>query len=342
MLPVSLTPPVTRAGARPRHAARRAADARLRDVLGGLSGVCVQLDASGTVTFVNDAFLDATGWVRSEVVGAEWCEGFVPAGCATRSLFDLAVTAVADAAAVRGEGEVFARDGGRRVIAWDIVPVQHENGRAGGLVAIGRDVTDERRGAAERARLARALAAMTDRDELTGLLNRHGFARIAEHAARVAARTRRTDALLWVSLDELPAVYGGYGEAAGDDAVCAVAEALRGVVRDSDVVARVGAAEFVVYAIGTATPGHGESAAGRVRAALEMQNVRARAAGRGFDLACTVRVVERDPGEDLDGLLSRVESADAPATPAAWEWDAAADDAAADWDQTGGWEQADR
>ncbi len=299
--------------------ASRAGDARLRDVLAGLSGVSVQLDGAGAVTFVNDAFLDATGWTRGEVVGAEWGEDLVPAGCATRALFEQACAGAAVAAA-RGEGEVFARDGGRRVVAWDVVPLRDDAGRPAGAVAVGRDVTEERRGADERARLVRTVAAMTDRDDLTGLLNRRGFARIAEHAARVAARLRRTDAVLRVHAADLVAVYAEHGDAAGDDAVCAVAEALRGAMRDSDVIARVAPDTFVVYALGTATPGHGEAAAARARAAIEMQNVRARAAGRTFDLECAVQVAERQPGDDVDALLERVASAPLPASRQAPEW----------------------
>jgi diguanylate cyclase (GGDEF)-like protein/PAS domain S-box-containing protein len=301
--------PAERRDARARAAALRAAsDARLRGVLGALSGLAVQLDAAGAVTFANDAFLDATGWALGEVLGAEWGDGFVPAGCPTRALF----TGALDAAA-RGEGEVFARDGGRRVVTWDVVPLRDDAGRPAGVVAVGRDVTEDRKGAAERARLARAVAELADRDELTGLLNRHGFAQIAEHTARVAARTRRRDALLWVGVEGLAALYAAHGEAEGDDAVCAVAEALGGVVRDSDLVARVSRDAFVVYALGTGAPRHGDAAAGRVRAALEMQNVRARAAGRAFDVACTVRAVEREPGDGLDALLARVAAADTPA-----------------------------
>jgi diguanylate cyclase (GGDEF)-like protein/PAS domain S-box-containing protein len=299
--------PVSLAAGDAAQAARRAPDARLRVVLGSLSGPAVQLDSAGAVTFVNESFLDATGWARGEVLGAEWCEHFVPAGCVTRFLFDGATDA-----AVRGEGEVFARDGNRRVVAWDIVPVHDHAGLPAGLIAVGRDVTEERRGARERARLVRAVAALADRDELTGLLNAHGFARIAEHAARVAARMRRTDALVRITLDDLDASYAAYGEAAADDAVCAVAEALRAVVRDSDVIARVAPDVFVVYAFGTATPGHGASTAERVRAALADQNVRAGAAGRTFDLAYTVRAVEREPGDSVDQLLGRAAAAGAP------------------------------
>jgi PAS domain S-box-containing protein len=75
--------------------------------------VAVQLDRAGAVTFVNDAFLDLTGWARGEVLGAEWGDDLVPAGCASRATFAAAAGAGVPA---RAEGEVFTRDGGRRVV----------------------------------------------------------------------------------------------------------------------------------------------------------------------------------------------------------------------------------
>lgn len=306
----SVEPLVPDGDRHPRGATARVLDARwgdgvLRDVLGALSTPAVHLDAAGAVAFVNDAFLDATGWARAEVLGADWDDGFVPAGCATRALFAAAL----GGAAGRGQGELFTRDGDRRVIAWDAVPLRDAAGRAAGVACVGRDVTDERRAARERARLTGELAAMGERDALTGLPNRRGWTRGTEHAARVAARTRRADAVVAVHVDALAATYAAYGEAAGDDALCAVAEALRAAVRDSDIVARVSDAAFAVYAVGTAAPNHGASAAARVRAALDRQNAHALAAGRAFELGCRVGVAERAPGEDLGALLTRAESA---------------------------------
>jgi diguanylate cyclase (GGDEF)-like protein/PAS domain S-box-containing protein len=319
MLAFMTRPPVSAFHAPP-------ADARLHLVLAGLSGPALQTDAAGEVVFANDAFLAATGWARGEVVGAEWADGFVPAGCASRALFAAALRAGAGPA--RGEGEVFTRGGGRRLIAWDVVPAA---GGPGGWVAVGRDVTEARRGAREQARLARALAESADRDALTGLLNARGFARLAEHAARVAARVQRTDAVLWVGLDDLAEALAAHGAPALDDAVCAAAEALRGVVRDSDVLARVAADAFAVYAVGTPTAGHGAGAAARVRAALDAENARARAAGRTFDLRCTVRAAERAPGEEVAPLLRRA-SAAAPSVAPGWTEAATGHDDSAAWD----------
>ncbi len=276
-------------------------DARLHAVLGGLSAFSVQLDAEGRVTFVNEAFLDATGWARADVVGAEWGDGFVPAGCETRALVAAATAGVS----ARGQGELFTLHGDLRRVAWEFIALRDDVGRACGVVCVGRDVTDERRAARERARLARELAARVDRDPLTGLLNRRGFVRETAHAVRVAARMRRTDAVLCVRVDGLATAYATHGDAAGDDAVCSVAEALRGVVRDSDVVARIGDDAFAVYAVGTGTPHHGAAAAARVRAAFERHDARARAAGRTFDLTCTVGVAEREPGDAAEPWLAR-------------------------------------
>lgn len=284
-------------------------DARLHAVLGALSSLVMHFDASGAVTFVNDALLDATGAVRAEVIGAEWGEGAVPAGCQTRAL----IAAALGGMAAQGHGELLTRSGGRRLVTWDIVPVRELDGRVSGAVCVGRDVTDEQRAAGERARIVRELAAMADHDPVTGLANRLGFLRGTVHAVQVAARTRRADAVLCIRVHELAAAYAAQGVAAGDDAVCAVAEALRAVVRESDVVARVGVDTFAIYAVGTAAPDHGVSVAIRVRAALDRQNARARGAGRAFDLSCTVGVAEREPGDAVEAWLARAAAASAAA-----------------------------
>ncbi|GJG89265.1 hypothetical protein tb265_44460 [Gemmatimonadetes bacterium T265] len=277
------------------------AEARLYGVLGALSALTVQLDTGGNITYANDAFLDATGWARAEVLGAEWSDGFVPATCETRALI---VEALAGRTA-RGNGELFTRHGDLRRVAWEVVGLRDSAGHVSGVVCIGRDVTDERRVALERMRLARELATRVDRDALTGLLNRHGFFRETAHAVRVAARTRRVDAMLCVRLEGLAAIYAAHGAAEGDDAVCGVAEVLRAVVRDSDVVARLDADMFVVYAVGTGTPQHGAAAAARVRAAFERHDARARAGGRTFDVTYVVGVAEREPGDAAEAWLAR-------------------------------------
>ena len=78
-------------------------------------------------------------------------------------------------------------------------------------------------------------------DALTGLMNRRGF----EHAVDTVT-TRRPFALLAIDVDNLKAINDGYGHAAGDALLIAVARTLAGVARNGDTLARIGGDEFVL------------------------------------------------------------------------------------------------
>ncbi|MBT7760178.1 MAG: diguanylate cyclase, partial [Rhodospirillaceae bacterium] len=86
-------------------------------------------------------------------------------------------------------------------------------------------------------------------DELTGLLNRRGFyesvgKRIAQHQ-----RTGRVGVLLYIDLDYFKSVNDNHGHQAGDAALVAVAEILRGDgdSRQGDIVGRLGGDEFAIW-----------------------------------------------------------------------------------------------
>ena len=90
------------------------------------------------------------------------------------------------------------------------------------------------------------LEARADVDPLLDIFNRRGFER---ELARSLAYVQRygTDATLMViDLDGFKGVNDRHGHAAGDALLKAVAAALRGKVRASDVVARLGGDEFGV------------------------------------------------------------------------------------------------
>jgi diguanylate cyclase (GGDEF)-like protein len=97
--------------------------------------------------------------------------------------------------------------------------------------------------ALERAARRRALAEELLRDGLTGLPNR----------ALVEQRIAATDApatVALIDLDDFKRVNDSLGHATGDELLTIVGERLRNVVRRGDVVARLGADEFAVLALG--------------------------------------------------------------------------------------------
>jgi diguanylate cyclase (GGDEF)-like protein/PAS domain S-box-containing protein len=97
-----------------------------------------------------------------------------------------------------------------------------------------------------RKQLEQQLQHLAYHDPLTGLPNRALF---REHVELAIARARRHGgfaAVLFVDLDDFKLVNDCFGHTVGDDLLCTVADRIRDVVRDTDVVARQGGDEFLV------------------------------------------------------------------------------------------------
>jgi diguanylate cyclase (GGDEF)-like protein len=92
----------------------------------------------------------------------------------------------------------------------------------------------------EHERVARA----AETDSLTAVANRRGFDRAVE--AMVGSGDDRRVAVLLLDLDRLKLVNDTQGHVVGDGVLRAVAAVLAGVVRDVDLVARIGGDEFAV------------------------------------------------------------------------------------------------
>jgi diguanylate cyclase (GGDEF)-like protein len=111
----------------------------------------------------------------------------------------------------------------------------------------------------------RRMQEMAERDALTGMLNLRTFkATLArEHELRVRGG-RGSYAILMVDMDELKALNDQHGHQAGNHALTAVASAIQRAIRNSDMAARAGGDEFLIF-LPEATPEVAESVAQRIR-----------------------------------------------------------------------------
>ncbi|WP_331374642.1 GGDEF domain-containing protein [Sinorhizobium chiapasense] len=110
-----------------------------------------------------------------------------------------------------------------------------------GAVILGSFIERERRHAARESRLSNEAKT----DPLTGLLNRRSFQERYERQAQ--ERNRTGSALLVVDLDHFKHVNDANGHDVGDIVLQSVGRLLSETVRQSDVVARIGGEEFVVF-----------------------------------------------------------------------------------------------
>ena len=221
---------------RAEEAARAGEALNLSIIQASADGITL-LDPSGRITFMNSHALAALGaddmaaladrpWTQS------WPAASVPA-----------LEAALDEARAGGVGRFTGCCGtsGGDERWWDIAvtPVGGEGGLPSALLAISRDVTEQRR-SVERVRWA------ASHDALTGLPNRHVFQERLDAALADARAEGRQIGLLVLDIDHFKEVNDERGHDAGDALLKTFSERLRRAVRGSDFVARLGGDEFAV------------------------------------------------------------------------------------------------
>jgi diguanylate cyclase (GGDEF)-like protein len=153
---------------------------------------------------------------------------------------------------------------------------------------------------------ARELGRQAEEDALTGLANRRRVDEELARRLRRPAAAGRTLCVAALDLDHFKQVNDGFGHATGDDVLRAVAELLRGHMREGDLVARVGGEEFVAL-LDTASLAAAAEVCDRVRAAVQARDWAGVAAG--LSVTVSVGVCEAAGAADARALLARADAA---------------------------------
>ncbi len=112
-----------------------------------------------------------------------------------------------------------------------------------------------------------ALADLSNRDPLSGLVNRRSFEMTLEREMDRVARSGEPALLLVLDIDHFKQVNDQHGHGAGDLVIRAVADAITQAVRPMDTVARVGGEEFAVV-LPNCPSSFGPTVAERIRSAV--------------------------------------------------------------------------
>lgn len=152
------------------------------------------------------------------------------------------------------------------------------------------------------------IIALSNTDALTGLLNRRAFFADLERRLTRLSLGRGSGTLIYVDINNLKAQNDVGGHLAGDRAILTCAEILRGCTRPSDVIARIGGDEFLVWLEGVTldhAPGRAEALLAHAGRLIEISS----APDRPLGVSLGVAVFNSHIHETLEQLVARADAA---------------------------------
>jgi diguanylate cyclase (GGDEF)-like protein len=109
---------------------------------------------------------------------------------------------------------------------------------------------------------------LSEKDELTGVLNMRAFGTVADRISRQAARYSHSYTIMMVDSDSLKVINDRYGHQAGNRLLQLLVQCIQAQLRETDILARYGGDEFIVLLPETASAG-AEIVATRIRQRVE-------------------------------------------------------------------------
>ena len=132
------------------------------------------------------------------------------------------------------------RKNGESYTEWmTITAVRNHANAITNYVGVFADITEMKRS-------QRQLNSLVNHDPLTGLPNRRLINHLFTHAIQRANRHEQQAAVLFIDLDRFKNINDSLGHYTGDQLLLGVTERIRGALRESDIVGRLGGDEFIV------------------------------------------------------------------------------------------------
>ena len=194
-------------------------------------------DLQARIVYVNDAFVDNSGYERTEIIGHT--PKVLQSGKTSSQVYSDMRALLAQGRSWRGELINRRKDGSEFIETVTITPVRAASGDVYRYMAVKEDITEMRRAQDSIERLAYY-------DPLTDLPNRRYFLDQLNRKIAHARRHQQQLALIFIDLNRFKEINDSQGHLVGDKVLIEVAQRFSEQIRDTDVLARLGGDEFVV------------------------------------------------------------------------------------------------
>lgn len=193
-------------------------------------------DLYGKVEYANEAFTKTTGYTKDEAIGKN--PRFLKSGKTEVKVYSDMWAHLTAGETWHGEFINLTKDGDEYIEEVKVSPIFQEDGTISNYVAIKEDITDKKH-SEERIHF------LANFDSLTGLPNRFQLDERIKYAISIAKRDNESFSIMFLDLDHFKEINDTLGHDAGDALLIEMARRFKSVLREVDMVSRLGGDEFI-------------------------------------------------------------------------------------------------
>lgn len=209
--------------------------------LNSIGDAVITTDTNGTIQSLNPRAESLTGWSDSEAKSqplAKVLQLFNQVtGLPVKNILHESRTG--DLSLLSNHKLIRRGDCEEFIVEHSVSPILRGNDEIIGMVVVCRDVTENRK-------LAAQLSWEASHDPLTNLINRREFKRQISELMEQKSRTESGHSLCYLDLDQFKIVNDTCGHAAGDELLRQLTALLQSHIRKTDLLARLGGDEFAL------------------------------------------------------------------------------------------------
>ncbi len=193
-------------------------------------------DTNARIEYVNEACVRKSGYGREELIGKN--PNLLNSGNTPRETFESLWNTLSQGRPWSGEFYNRSKQGNEYVEFSIVAPIRHE-GVITHYAAINEDITDKKQ-------TEKRLEQLAHFDLLTGLPNHSLLKDLFKFAVSLAERNSEKLAVMFLDLDHFKNINDTLGHSIGDELLMAVSKRIKSVIREEDIVSRLGGDEFIL------------------------------------------------------------------------------------------------